>query len=55
MTEEQERRRRWIFQVLDLINIEREDFNKRLTKKGTQELIDELLDELYSLIHTNQR
>ncbi len=55
MTEEQERRRRWIFQVLDLINIEREDFDKRLTKKGTQELIDELLDELYSLIHTNQK
>ena len=53
MTEEQERRRRWIFQVFDLINFDRDDFEKRLGKKGTQELIDELLDELYTLIHTN--
>ena len=53
MTEEQERRRRWIFQVFDLINFDRVDFEKRLGKKGTQELIDELLDELYRLIHIN--
>ena len=51
MTEEQERRRRWIFQVLDLINLERTDFEKRLGTKGTQHLIDELLDELFILIH----
>ena len=50
MTEEQERRRRWIFQVFDLINFDRADFEKRLGKKGTQELIDELLDEPYRLI-----
>lgn len=53
MTEEQESRKRWIFQVFDLINLERADFEKRLGRKGTQDLIDELLDELYSLIHTN--
>lgn len=53
MTKEQERRRRWIFQVFELIHIDRADFEKRLGKKGIQELIDELLDELYLLIHQN--
>ena len=51
MTEEQEMRQRWIFQVLDLINLEKPDFERRLGKKGTEELIDELLEELYILIH----
>ncbi len=31
MTEQQERRKRWIFQVLDLINLETADFEKRIT------------------------
>jgi hypothetical protein len=49
MTNEQRQRIRWIFQVLDLINLERTSFEKRLGIRGTQELIDELLDEFNQL------
>ncbi len=42
----------WIYQVLDLINIDRVDFELRLGKKGTEIFIDELLDELYELLHS---
>ena len=41
----------WIKQVLQLINLERNDFEKRLGKRGTQELIDTLLDEFHHLLN----
>ena len=50
---QQEKRLRiaWIKQVLQLINLERHDFEKRLGKKGTEELIDYLLDEYHQLLN----
>ena len=35
--------------ILTLINIEREDFEKRIGKKATQDLIDKTLDRIIFL------